>query len=128
MYQIIDVATVLTVYGIETLLLSATAVAIASLTVATVLTVYGIETSDYIFESFIDINRLQQYLPFTVLKLIESIYYIPSLIKLQQYLPFTVLKRSGIRTCNKQYYKVATVLTVYGIETLKNSLLYRIQD
>ena len=37
--------------------------------VATVLTVYGIETqSFYIFKTFIG-SRLQQYLPFTVLKL-----------------------------------------------------------
>ena len=40
--------------------------------VATVLTVYGIETSIFLFSSFNKQNRLQQYLPFTVLKLHNS--------------------------------------------------------
>ena len=39
------------------------------LAVATVLTVYGIETSSCI-TNFVDVIKLQQYLPFTVLKLI----------------------------------------------------------
>ncbi len=59
------VATVLTVYGIETLRFIALYVASE---VATVLTVYGIETN-----SFAALMQracaLQQYLPFTVLKL-----------------------------------------------------------
>ena len=63
--------------------------------VATVLTVYGIETCDPTvngsYELFV---RLQQYLPFTVLKLMNSI-------------------TSGA------IWRVATVLTVYGIETPK---------
>ena len=85
---------------------------------------------------------LQQYLPFTVLKptmLIAPHQYV--LCWLQQYLPFTVLKPSiyctlhffFIRSCNSTYRLrywncsntisgvstpiVATVLTVYGIET-----------
>ena len=37
---------------------------------------------------------------------------------LQQYLPFTVLKLSKKRTCVFFSVVVATVLTVYGIETL----------
>ena len=60
--------------------------------VATVLTVYGIET----FKKYSGITRkynvLQQYLPFTVLKQLKRQYRWISL-KLQQYLPFTVLKR-----------------------------------
>ena len=60
------VATVLTVYGIETYIRLQNLM--ASSIVATVLTVYGIETS-----SIKDIAPyscwLQQYLPFTVLKL-----------------------------------------------------------
>ena len=45
----------------------------------------------------------------------------------QQYLPFTVLKRTSVATykCIAHFY-VATVLTVYGIETLdisKNAFL-----
>ena len=59
--------------------------------VATVLTVYGIETLS-LHEVYKRLVALQQYLPFTVLKL--------------KILNF----RSGV-------VPVATVLTVYGIET-----------
>ena len=38
-------------------------------------------------------------------------------IGLQQYLPFTVLKRRFNYENNKNIIHVATVLTVYGIET-----------
>ena len=61
---------------------------------------------------------LQQYLPFTVLKHLIGIPFILPLLKLQQYLPFTVLKlnpSTKLPTCVR--YMVATVLTVYGIET-----------
>ena len=59
--------------------------------VATVLTVYGIETTR-ITRSTLLLAKLQQCLPFTVLKQIMS-------------------------TFNEAVYIVATVLTVYGIET-----------
>ena len=62
---IVLVATVLTVYGIETVLLQKS-FAYQSLQVATVLTVYGIETLNSVI--FAKHLRLQQYLPFTVLK------------------------------------------------------------
>ena len=58
--------------------------------VATVLTVYGIETRmEHLLKTK---KQLQQYLPFTVLKLtvLFTIYY--NNFQLQQYLPFTVLK------------------------------------
>ena len=43
---------------------------------------------------------------------------------MQQYLPFTVLKRSGKPVTNKSpLILVATVLTVYGIETMIQGLL-----
>ena len=60
------VATVLTVYGIETnqLLL----LLICERIVATVLTVYGIETLSSLIKKSLK-RGLQQYLPFTVLKL-----------------------------------------------------------
>ena len=61
--------------------------------VATVLTVYGIETK--LDKPSIDINTvisLQQYLPFTVLKHPFNYITIFNWIWLQQYLPFTVLK------------------------------------
>ena len=63
------VATVLTVYGIETFLYNSFCFRI-KIWVATVLTVYGIETtqSDY-FINKKHIIPLQQCLPFTVLKL-----------------------------------------------------------
>ena len=62
-------------------------------TVATVLTVYGIEIIKHVPSKSHKVYKLQQYLPFTVLK----------------------FAKSGINTthCTKS---VATVLTVYGIE------------
>ena len=64
-------------------------------TVATVLTVYGIETKNY---------------------LMDCLSVAPSV--LQQYLPFTVLKPySWLIAIIIPIYFVATVLTVYGIET-----------
>ena len=95
--------------------------------VATVLTVYGIET----LLRKLPILRtvwLQQYLPFTVLKPPEA-FKIPNtknFFKLQQYLPFTVLKRAIIKEGSPAVYSVATVLTVYGIETpIRRSVLFR---
>ena len=135
-------------------------------TVATVLTVYGIETIIPITAGAAS-NMLQQYLPFTVLK--PARYFIASLTyslyrcnstyrlrywndrkrnrsdkksshvatvltvygietdaysffpekvspELQQYLPFTVLKHTSSRSF-AVFNCVATVLTVYGIET-----------
>ena len=87
---ILFVATVLTVYGIET----STYVKglLGGMDVATVLTVYGIET---IAKGLIPspLKTLQQYLPFTVLKhsLTRNSFCSFSQV-LQQYLPFTVLK------------------------------------
>ena len=62
--------------------------------VATVLTVYGIETNGFCFLSdFDDSFVLQQYLPFTVLKRIKGFRnMVNERDALQQYLPFTVLK------------------------------------
>ena len=61
---------------------------------------------------------MQQYLPFTVLKLSLVVEFLQQLILLQQYLPFTVLKPSatGLPFLTNDLI-VATVLTVYGIET-----------
>ena len=86
------VATVLTVYGIETYFSSSNNSS-NSLLVATVLTVYGIET--YTNEMFMMNN----------------------IIRLQQYLPFTVLKPNNDSSICSSMTSVATVLTVYGIET-----------
>ena len=63
------VATVLTVYGIETIFVSLDSIIMNK--VATVLTVYGIETP--ITVSPCGSSKLQQYLPFTVLK--HSVLY-----------------------------------------------------
>ena len=112
--------------------------------VATVLTVYGIETIKRVL--FVEGSfKLQQYLPFTVLKRKKYTHgksakfklqqYLPFTVlklrhnygrttndcgRLQQYLPFTVLKRHSNSTWTKKIISmpVATVLTVYGIETL----------
>ena len=62
--------------------------------VARVLTVYGIET-DKSSPSYFTANlySLQQYLPFTVLKLSNPLLFSSNhSVMLQQYLPFTVLK------------------------------------
>ena len=59
--------------------------------VATVLTVYGIETGSVTKSSCMTI-KLQQYLPFTVLKPLLLVQQLSLILKLQQYLPFTVLK------------------------------------
>ena len=66
-----------------------------------------------------DKSMLQQCLPFTVLKL-SSIYKNkwPLYIQLQQCLPFTVLKQHLFCRLQYAYRYVATVLTVYGIETV----------
>ena len=63
-------------------------------------------------------EQLQQYLPFTVLKRIvfSSLDSIDFRL-LQQYLPFTVLKPIRCYSIMKGLKDVATVLTVYGIET-----------
>ena len=86
--------------------------------VATVLTVYGIETSSLCTtEGFTLTVLLQQYLPFTVLKLTEAEASPQSVKMLQQYLPFTGLKLVYNKPHRKIFVVVATVLTVYGIET-----------
>ena len=91
--------------------------------VATVLTVYGIETQKKT-KSVLK-KWLQQYLPFTVLKLGPSIPIIVWAVA-------TVLTVYGIETLlqNLQPFPkfclpVATVLTVYGIET--NGVIYQYQ-
>ena len=61
--------------------------------VATALTVYGIETFKFFTFRLKYHYKLQQRLPFTVLKLDLSFRYIHHDGKLQQRLPFTVLKR-----------------------------------
>ena len=68
------VATVLTVYGIETFKLAEDAA--CDFTVATVLTVYGIETFLLSKPTFwLRSDALQQCLPFTVLKQDQFFYY-----------------------------------------------------
>ena len=62
--------------------------------VATVLTVYGIETDYTFLSSKVADFMLQQCLPFTVLKLQHTLLHLVLLLLLQQCLPFTVLKRS----------------------------------
>ena len=62
------VATVLTVYGIETNSGLITSASLKYQSVATVLTVYGIETFMHLFIKIKFFHELQQYLPFTVLK------------------------------------------------------------
>ena len=65
--------------------------------------------------------QLQQYLPFTVLKLFKPFIVMTLLKWLQQYLPFTVLKRKKLLLQHLIFFSVATVLTVYGIETTSSS-------
>ena len=88
--------------------------------VATVLTVYGIETQLKSMKAMMDlVESLQQSLPFTVLKLIN-----PTGLRTRYENVATVLTVYGIETeltspiDNINSSPVATVLTVYGIETL----------
>ena len=68
--------------------------------------------------------ELQQCLPFTVLKPEGTILIRSDQVQLQQCLPFTVLKLK-ILLGLKIRFLVATVLTVYGIETsIKNNTCY----
>ena len=115
--QIRGVATVLTVYGIETATLIVSFTLTLDFFVATVLTVYGIETLGLNELSLKLRDMLQQYLPFTVLKLLKSSNLHTTSLLLQQYLPFTVLKLYSLMTSHTDFFNVATVLTVYGIET-----------
>ena len=69
-------------------------------------------------------RKLQQYLPFTVLKLLAPTTTESSPLTLQQYLPFTVLKREVCINVNVCIIVVATVLTVYGIETTEYLVSY----
>ena len=115
MFSVPLVATALTVYGIETKILRMLEILKQ---VATALTVYGIETTNNSL-SWIAPSKLQQHLPFTVLKRTNK--------ELKFILNFnvaTALTVYGIETgrcgCIWQrlcIYQVATALTVYGIET-----------
>ena len=83
------VTTALTVYGIETD--TRQTLFQSLLLVATVLTVYGIETLQGFPRHKNALGSLQQYLPFTVLKLFMIISFCHEINNLlQQYLPFTV--------------------------------------
>ena len=109
------VATVLTVYGIETFYFEEKCVIIHIGCNSTYrLRYWNSITQNALFDL---ICPLQQYLPFTVLKPFRDMHLLWLLIELQQYLPFTVLKHF-VATKDKAFNPfVATVLTVYGIET-----------
>ena len=62
-------------------------------------------------------RELQRHLPFTVLKLLQCHICLGVYCKLQRHLPFTVLKLGIQPEFFQPYKKVATALTVYGIET-----------
>ena len=117
-----QVATVLTVYGIETFYGPDRS---CNQTVATVLTVYGIETWTGGKPPQKNSNLLQQYLPFTVLKhTVGSGWWITVNSPVA-----TVLTVYGIETpCPllplHYHLLVATVLTVYGIETNRSLLSF----
>ena len=90
------------------------------LLVATVLTVYGIETCS---KELKPLNfALQQYLPFTVLKLNNLYFQIHSKVCCNS----TYRLRYWNNTQENLFgspAKVATVLTVYGIETKRSPLI-----
>ena len=88
----------LTVYGIETVI--DTRIFVGVFYVATVLTVYGIETGRPYSPTSILIVALQQCLPFTVLKLYFLLTSF-SIARLQQCLPFTVCAE-GCETAEEQ--------------------------
>ena len=110
------VATVLTVYGIETLFHLTRSAGV--IWVATVLTVYGIETIIVVvprgnLNSCNSTYRLRYWN-----KRISYVAMVRNLHELQQYLPFTVLKLLIASLTSSIGITVATVLTVYGIETI----------
>ena len=72
-------------------------------------------------------SKLQQYLPFTVLKRYIIKVTSNQFYRLQQYLPFTVLKLNSIAKAELND-EVATVLTVYGIETYSSTNLLTFQQ
>ena len=81
------------------------------------LTVYGIETLIQLVVLVVSCVMLQQCLPFTVLKQPQAIYSYKFFLAVA-----TVLTVYGIETFTKYIgssttFCVATVLTVYGIET-----------
>ena len=82
--------------------------------VATAPTVYGIETEKKTL-AILENIKLQQHLPFTVLKPVVFTVYFLNTTELQQ--PFTVLKRDPKAPRLKYTVYVATAPTVYGIET-----------
>ena len=115
--NIVAVATVLTVYGIETLECSHHMPLFHLSCNSTYRLRYWNTIKEKLFWA-LDSLRLQQYLPFTVLKLTTTVAIaIIFFILLQQYLPFTVLKRYWYQYQHQIIFSVATVLTVYGIET-----------
>ena len=61
--------------------------------VATALTVYGIETTEVDKGAGDFPRKLQQHLPFTVLKRYREFRLLATYRSLQQHLPFTVLKQ-----------------------------------
>ena len=68
---------------------------------------------------------MQQLLPFTVLKPANAAFSIVDTGRLQQLLPFTVLKPAIVTIATNCFFiMVATALTVYGIETLNNAIVY----
>ena len=85
--------------------------------VATAPTVYGIETMHPLFLWSCLLLKLQQHLPFTVLKHKLSGCFGPACNQLQQHLPFTVLKLEYHNYHHLSNHRVATAPTVYGIET-----------
>ena len=92
--------------------------------VATALTVYGIETQEPYHLILDSCRKLQQHLPFTVLKPSTSCSSLDSLLVVA-----TALTVYGIETfmtnivfSNICTYFVATALTVYGIETALSKL------
>ena len=86
------VATVLTVYGIETITPWNRSLACTRLQQCLPFTV--LKRTHYITSFIITVSKLQQCLPFTVLKQEQMLFQDVLLyVKLQQCLPFTVLKR-----------------------------------
>ena len=91
--------------------------------VATVLTVYGIETLNFRVIDVIDLS-LQQCLPFTVLKQISGIR-ISRHLQVATVLTVYGIETHGKTSRGYAILYVATVLTVYGIETHLLVLRYR---
>ena len=85
--------------------------------VATAPTVYGIETTDTFPSIALTLCKLQQHLPFTVLKLANHIVIATVAVAVATAPTVYGIETDAFHCFSISYHMVATAPTVYGIET-----------